>query len=299
MLEGDGVIRGITCCALMLVAEHARAQEVPLTASPSDSPTNATATASPVTVAQAFADAALPAVSRFDVSFGTSIAGGDFGTGAHSRIVSSALGVRYAIGNLRLTGSIPYMNIRTAGVILTGIDGTPVIAKGNTPGARRMTYEGIGDLTLGASYSVPAAPGGLDVEVSGRVKLPTARDSTGLSSGRTDYSIGGQIGKTLGPIAPFVSLSYRVLSDSSRYKLKNGFAGSIGASIVASANLVVLASYHFAESATRVVNDSNELFAGASLLLPGRRFRLTGFATKGLSNGAASASGGIGLALSL
>lgn len=291
------MFRKLVCCSLALATQPAWAQDSSVGTDAPGSPTNGTATTSPSSVAQAF-DTQTAAGSNFDISLGTSLASGHFGAPTRSSILATAPGVRYAIGSLRLTGSIPYMRIRTAGTILTGIDSTPVLVSRATT-SRRMTYDGIGDLTLGASYALPSNPGGLDVEFSGRVKLPTAKDSTQLSSGKTDYSVGVQVGKTIGAVAPFVSATYRIFGDSNRLHLRDGFAGSVGASFITTENLVLLASYHYAERATDLVKDSHELFAGASMLLPGNQFRLTAFATKGLSHGAAGVSGGLGIALSL
>ena len=185
------------------------------------------------------------------------------------------------------------MRIRTAGRIFTGIDSTPVPVLGTPPGPRR-TITGLGDLTLGAAYTLPSSPAGLEVELSGRVKLPTSSDGR-LSSGKTDYSAGVQLTKVFGRVAPFVSGTYRVFGDPRGLNLRNGFAGSAGASVVFG-KVVVLSSYHYAHRASSFVHDSHELFAGASTLLA-ERLRLTAFATKGLSNGAAAVSGGLGLSL--
>lgn len=297
------MIKSFGCCLAVAIAElavggtSALAQDVAAPPAAPDSPSNATATVSPSTVAQALApsDAAVP---NLDISLGTSVAGGHFGATSQAQIVATALGVRYAVGGLRFSASIPYMSIRTAGTILTGIDSTPILVSGTTT-PRRVTRDGIGDLTLGVSYTLPSAPDGLELELSGRAKLPTARNATQLSSGKTDYSLGAQVTKAFGPVAPFVSATYRIFGDSSRFRLKDGFAASVGASITTSGNLVLLASYHYAEPATRLVKDAHELFAGASAAIPNSRFRLTAFATKGLSSGAAAISGGIGLAVNL
>ena len=283
--------------AATLAAAPVSAQVPSPQPSPPDSPTNATATPSPSTVAAAFA-APDDTARNLDISLGTAIAGVDFGGATRSRIISTALGVRYATGGLRLSASIPYMNIRTTGTILTGIDSTPVLVSGTTT-SRRITYHGLGDLTLGAAYTLPLATSNFDVEVSGRIKLPTARDSSGLSSGKTDYSAGLQLTRTIGRLAPFVSATCRIFGDNNRFRLRDGLAASVGASFVASNTLVLLGSYHYAARVTRLVRDSHELFAGGSIVLPGKRLRLTTFVTKGLSNGAADISGGLGISLNL
>ncbi len=265
-------------------------------------PSNATATVSPATVAEAVSrsdtsgeGAGAPA---FAVSLGTSYASGSFGTGQQSRMIATALGARYAIGTLRISASIPYLNIRSRGVIFSGIDSTPVIAAGTRPGAPRVTSDGIGDLTLGAAYALPESGARPEIELSGRIKLPTARDADHLSTGKTDYSVGVQVTKTYGRLAPFVSATYRIFGDPAIINLRNGFAASVGLSAGLGDRVVALLSYHYAESASRLVHDSHELFAGVSAQLPHSRLRLTGFVTAGVSSGAAAESGGLSLSVS-
>jgi hypothetical protein len=152
-------------------------------------------------------------------------------------------------------------------------------------------------MTLGASYTLPPAPGGIEVELSGRVKLPTATKASGLSTGKADFSGAIQLTKLVGRFAPFASVTYRILGDPTGLNLLNGFAASAGTSYIISNNTVLLSSYHYARAASRLVRDSHELFAGASTRLPGSRLRLTGFVTHGLSDGAATTSGGLSVAV--
>lgn len=302
------MIRTMVFIATLAMATEARAADdaAPPVAQPENpgatgSPSNATATVSPVSVADATsrideATASQGDRSSFGISLGTSVAGGDFGSGQGSRIISSAVGVRAAFGALRLTASIPYLDIRSRGVIFSGIDSTPVIVAGST-GGRRMTSDGIGDLTVGAAYTVTTGSGGPEFEISGRVKLPTAARSDNVSTGKTDYSIGAQVTQTFGHVAPFVSATYRVFGDPALIDLRNGIALSAGTAISVGRRTTVLVSYHYADAASRLVKDSHELFAGASTRLPNSRLRLTGFATVGVSKGAAAESGGLSLSI--
>ena len=268
----------------------------------SGTPSNATATVSPATVAGAMTRdddrrSAEEGQSSFGLSIGTSVASGDFGSADRSRIVSTALGARFTTGALRLSASLPYMNIRSRGIVFSGIDGTPVIAAGARPGAPRITVHGVGDMTLGAAYTIQESGAAPEVELSGRIKVPTASDDSQLSTGKTDASAGIQLAKTVGRVAPFVSATYRWFGDTPIVRLEDGFAASAGASVGFGGSAVGLFSYHYAQAATRLIRNSHELFGGVSARLPGSAIRLTGFATAGLSSGAAATSGGISLAL--
>lgn len=291
------MIRTLIGCLVLFASGRAYAQEMP--SSPSTgSPSDTNGTVSAVTVTQAL-DRPDDSIAGPNLSFsvGTSIAHGDFGGASTTQILSTAFGARYSIGNLRFTASVPYMRIRTSGVVFTGIDSTPVIVAPSVPGHRAL-FDGLGDLTLGGSFTATGS-GGTEVELSGRIKIPTATKASGLSTRKTDYSAGVQVTKTFGAIAPFISATYRFFGDPSGFNLRNGAAASAGLSTAVGKASVLLFSYHYAQKVSRLTSDAHELFAGASTALAGDKLRLTAFVTAGLSNGAAAASGGLGLSLRL
>lgn len=287
-------------CAAPAAAQESAAADGYETASLAEarpgSPSNATATVSPSTVPQNM-DRPGAGASGFTLSLGGLYARGDFGADTDTTIVSTALAARYQTGGLRLTASLPWMRIRSRGTLFTGIDSTPVLVATGSGGPRR-TSDGLGDLTLGAAYALPAGRSGTEVELSGRVKLDTATRGSGLSSGRRDYALGVQVTQTAGRFAPFASATYRFLGDSAAFRLRDGFAASAGSSLMLGERSFLLASYHYSERATRLVRDAHELFLGASAALPNTRFRVTGFGTAGLSDGAAAVSGGVALSRS-
>lgn len=295
----------VVCLSLVVSGQaHAAAQEPAQAAAPpiaTGTPTDATATVSPATVAGAASrpDATDAGRTVFELSLGSSLASGDFGTGQSARIISTALGARLALGTFRISASIPYLSVRGRGLIFSGVDSTPVIAAASVPGARTVTHDGLGDLTLGAAYTLREQGDLPEIELAGRVKLPTASSASQLSTGKADGSFGIQITKAFGHVAPFVSATYRVFGNPSSIRLEDGFAASGGASFSIGRAAVLLASYHYAAAASRLVRDAHELFAGLSVALPRSRLRLTGFATAGLSSGAAAESGGLSLSLAV
>ncbi|WP_294392553.1 hypothetical protein [uncultured Sphingomonas sp.] len=284
----------VTAVVVGLILCTPAGAQVQLVADSTGSPSAGTATVSPSSVNEAFARH--DAGDTFGISLGTAYASGKFGADSRSHLWTTALGVRYVRGGLRLNASIPYMRIRSAGTIYSGIDSTPVLVSTTSPGIKQ-TRDGLADLTLGASYIVPLKQDGPELEFSGRVKLPTASNSSGLSTGKTDYSGGVQLTQQIGPVAPFASVTYRMFGDRRDVRLRDGLAASAGTSFVVSDNVVALASYHYSRSATRLVDDAHELFAGASYLVPGTGLRVNGFATAGLSRGAAATSGGLSLSV--
>lgn len=259
------------------------------------SPSSATSTVSPSSVPQAM-ERMEGASTTADISLGTIYAEGKFGTGSKTTILSSALGARVRVGDWALSASLPWMRIRSRSTIFTGIDATPVLVAPLTS-PRKRTADGFGDLTLGASFTIAPAGAPVEVQLSGRAKINTASASSRLSSGENDYALGGDVSFPVGRVTPFASVSYRFLGDTAEYRLRDGPAASAGASYMLGSQSFLLTSYHYSRAATLLVDDAHELFAGASTRINGSRLRLTGFATAGLSRGAADTSAGLSLSV--
>ncbi len=285
---------------------EARSQDASGTASPYDirydvaapvSPSSGTSTVSPSSVPQAM-DRMHASGTLLDVSLGSIYAEGKFGTGSQTMVWSSALAARLRAGNWTFSSSLPWMQIRSRSTIFTGIDSTPVLVATNTRASRRIS-NGLGDLTLGAAYTIAARGAPLEIELSGRVKINTATTGSGLSSGRNDYALGVDVSTPVGRLTPFASFSYRFLGDTDIYTLRDGPAASAGASYALGTGTFLLASYHYSKAATVLVRDAHELFAGASTRLDGTPLRVTGFATAGLSRGAPDVAAGLALSLGL
>ena len=232
------------------------------------------------------------------LSVGGSYSSGDFGGATNTEIWSLPIVARMRIGRLQLSGSLPWMSVKSEGTLFTGIDSTPlVVAPGitSTPSHRK----GFGDLTVGASYDLlDSSRSGFDVQLSGRVKIPTASDRSQLSTGKTDYALGARVSKPVGNVIPYFSATYRIFGDSGPWNLRNGIATSAGASYVWRGRTTLIASYDYARAASPFVRDSHEIFAGLSMPVGSYPLRLTAFGTVGLSQGAPDAAGGLALAAS-
>ena len=238
-------------------------------------------------------------ISHLSLSAGGSAWSGDYGAPTSTEIRAALLNARYAMGDLRLTASLPYMRIKSNGTVFTGIGATPLIVAPTIPMGQRKR-EGWGDLTLGASYRLPLPPStGFDFELTGKVKLATASAASGVSTGQTDYSVGGELSKPMGALVPFVSVTWRQFGDAPGWDLRNGVATSVGASYVFANRMTAVLSYDYAQAASRFVSDAHEIGAAVSIPVYNDRLRLTAFGSRGLSKGAADFSGGLSLSVNL
>jgi len=236
--------------------------------------------------------------SDLSVSLGGSVWSGDFGAPTDTFITSVLLGARYRIGSLRLSATLPHMRIRSDGTVFAGINGAPMFVAPTTQPQNRVR-DGMGDLTLGASYMIDAPRLGFDLELLGRVKFPTASSSSQLSTGKTDFALGASLSKTMGRLTPSVTATYRWFGDTDIWKFRDGFEISAGASYAVTDATIVFLTYDYARATTALISDYHEIIGALSTPVLNDRLRLTAFAGKGLSSGAADVSGGVSLTLRL
>lgn len=234
--------------------------------------------------------------SSLTLSVGGAAWHGNFSAPTDTTISSAIVRTRYQRGGLRLSALVPYMRIESDGSFFAGIGGIPLFVAPQVRPARRVR-EGWGDLTLGASYLLPGGEvRGFDIDLTGRVKLPVASDSSGLSTGKVDYSAGAELSETIGRLTPSASVTYRVFGDNAIWRFRNGVDVSAGGSYALSRTTALLLNYEYVEESSGYITDSHDLLAGASARLTGR-LRVTGYLFKGLSDGAADVSGGASLAI--
>jgi len=223
-------------------------------------------------------DADTAAATQLSFTTGVDYSSGDYGTGIDTKMLVVPLSARLRTGDWRITASIPWLRIDGANVV--GGSNGPIVIDPNAP---RTIRKGFGDVSLSLAYDIPEQNFGLGVQLSGRVKLPTASQSKGLGTGKADFSGAIELSKTYGPVTPFVSAGYRIPGDPAGIDLQNGFVGSAGFSL-ATGRSVVLLSYDYRQSASLLAEDSHELF-GAFTAPVAKKLDFTLYGSAGLSKG--------------
>ena len=228
----------------------------------------------------------------FAVSFSTGVdySSGRYGAAEKTNLLVVPLSVRAKTGQgFAFTATLPYIRIDGPGGVVLGPGGEPLPGVPTTSGKR----DGIGDLSLGASYTLPSS-GPIEIGFGGRVKLPTSPRSKGLSTGKADFSLSTDLTYTAGAVAPFVNLGYRILGDPAGTDLRNGPTASAGATVQLGNSSVLIGSYDYARASSAAAADAHELFGGLSAPVS-KRLNLTGYGVAGLSKG--SPDFGVGLLL--
>jgi len=231
---------------------------------------------------------ALPGHKPFELSFttGADTSVGSYGAFQDTNILVVPFSLRAKKGPFRVSATIPYLRIDGPASIVAagGGQSEPIILNPFLPVPREVR-KGFGDLNLGATWSLPSGlPGGLEVDLSARVKLPTSSRRKALGTGKTDFMVRAEASRPIGIVTPFVAIGYRMPGDPDGFNLKNAVTGSAGASVPVG-DLVAVVSYDFSAASSRFSRSSHSFFAALSGPI-GDRLRLTTYGTVGITEGA-------------
>lgn len=229
-----------------------------------------------------------------ELSSGVEYEEGDFGTDSEVQTITVPTTLRVTTGRLQISATLPYVrmeapaNVRSSG----GLLGLPIIIDPTIPPDGRVRRDGVGDLSLGASYALPVAFA--DLAVSGEVKLPTASD--GIGTGETDFAIGAEIAKDLGGISPFAGVSYTMPGDPQNYSLRNSFAFRGGLAAPIGGRARAYAFYSRAQSLSENVPDQERIVGGVNAGI-GSGLTLGVYGAAGLSDGSPDVGAGLRLGI--
>lgn len=160
---------------------------------------------------------------------------------------------------------------------------------------KRATESGLGDIVAAATYNVVDNPDtGWIIDLTGKVKFPTASDSRGLGTGETDYAVQANVDKYFG--APYVSagLGYRWLGEPRGADFRNVTYGSLGGGYKFSQAASMGGSYDWSTSAIKNGAKPQEVSVYGSYRI-NDHYKLSAVLYGGLSNASPDVGGGFTL----
>lgn len=166
---------------------------------------------------------------KASLTSGFNSSSGYYGTRSKTNIITIPVIGAYETDYWQLKLSVPYISMTTLGGVIPGI------GKGSSKKTSAITtvttQSGMGDVVASASYFVsePSAnsPG---VDVTAKMKLPTANKDKGLGTGETDYAIQLDLFQNMNKWTVFGSLGRKFLGSTADLPLNDIFYGSVGSS---------------------------------------------------------------------
>ena len=228
---------------------------------------------------------------NWEFSTGVDYSIGDYGAETDTEVLYVPATVRARSDRWRVEATVPYLRIEGPGNVVSA-SGSPIFIP---PGTAR-TREGLGDVFLGAGWTVqPAAQGRPSIELVGTGKLPTADDD--LGTGESDASLSLNLNHPAGDkLSLNAGLGYEWLGDPAAYELEDGPIGYVGFSYDRSETFRFGGSVNFRHRVAEGFDDQISASPWATWRFA-PNLALTGYGTIGLTE--ASPDYGMGIQLSL
>jgi len=234
----------------------------------------------------------------FTASIGAEYTTGDYGGGADTDVLYVPISVGLETDSWYVKASLPWLNLSGPGVFL-GED-LPLVrdVRGPTRAADEEV-SGFGDLSLsaGRSFDLDEA-GDWRLDITARVKLATADEADGLSTGEMDYSLAMDLTRNIGDWSVFGGGGYRVNGAPDGRELNDTAFASVGAAYYMSSGTSWGAALDFSQAATAGTDDALEVSSWFSFRLNDST-RLQTYAIAGLTDGGPDFGAGLRLAFRL
>lgn len=170
----------------------------------------------------------LPAVNaagKLQTSIGIDYSTGDYGESVDTDMVYAPLTLKYSEFPWSFKATLPYLSISGPASAIGGSEGIEFIPPesdfdfdfpfpglnipDDTTEDKRVT-SGLGDLLLSAGWALDTLWDSMPfVDLTGKIKLPTADESKGLGSGELDLQLQLDFAYVLGPVTPLFTLGYK------------------------------------------------------------------------------------------
>ena len=237
-------------------------------------------------------DSAAPAVVEqptrsLSVGTGFDYSRGDYGLSEDTEVFSVPATIAYEIPKWIFRASVPFTTIKGPAEVVSG--GTRVGGGGPRPDSD--SESGIGDVLVSATHMLGPVLGPVSMDLTARVKFPTADENKGLGTGATDKYLQADFYQVIKRTIPFATVGYRFLGDSSRYELENGAYASAGAAYLLTDATRVGVSLDWRQRL--IEGGDSAVDAGVFLAHAiGREWNLIGYAVKGTTDASADLSVG-------
>lgn len=182
------------------------------------------------------AEAAKPATIK--IGTGYDYSRGDYGFTQETEVSSIPLNLSYDKDRWALRAGFSYLTIKGPASVAAG--STPVAVPGRPT---TSSQSGFGDVNLSATYHALHQPGELNLDFTGRVKLPTADKDKGLGTGEADEYVQIDLYRSFGSFTPLFTAGYRFAGSSATFPLKDGPYVSGGLAYLVTRGVVVGAVY--------------------------------------------------------
>lgn len=223
---------------------------------------------------------------RFRATTGFDFSSGRYGAEKPTEILYMPVSLQASKGPWTLKADVAWLRVTGPALLLDG--SAEGIANLRTSGAA----SGPGDINLSARYSFEALYGAnLFIDVTARVKVPTADFADGLGTGAWDQSVQVDVARAFGRIVPFAVVGYRFTGAPDGFALRNVVYGTAGVQVSLSDRVASGVYYDVRQSAIRSAPAPQEGTAYVNVKISDR-WSVNAYGVVGFSRNSPAVGGG-------
>lgn len=227
---------------------------------------------------------------KLKITSGLDYSSGDYGDPVDTEIWYAPLTFKYDSLPWIFKVTIPYLRIRGPGTVVGGGD---VIGGG---GLSRTTEEGLGDVVASVTYALPKLGKAWPwIDVTGKLKLPTADEDKRLGTGKTDVTIKLDAFNVYGRWTPLATVGRKFRGGTDTLRLNDTWFASAGLMRKFTKHFTAGLIGDFKEPSSQSSTDVQELMLFSTVKLD-PNWSLNAYAVQGFTQ--SSVDLGLGLQLS-
>jgi len=279
----------------------------------------------------------IPSDASIRISVGGTYSTGQYGAAQSTRVASAPLSARYSNSGFTFRVSVPFVHLEGPGTLIDtpqGRDGGGTLGEDGgsgsddgasgtgsevddcddrpsdddhegqtcpaviptTPATSNRARSGLGDVSMTVGYGFDLGSIAT-LDMSARVKLPTASRSKGLGTGKADVTVSGTLGHDFGQGTLYVTARRRFVGKPVALTLRDTWGLGAGASYRVGEAVTVGVDYDWQQSTTRKRHFS-ELTGWVGLPVA-QQVRLSAYAGAGLNAWSADFVSGLNLTVRL
>lgn len=179
--------------------------------------------------ASIFAQAAFAAIEgKASVATGFDSTSGNYGSSSTTNILTIPVIGKYETESWLFKLTVPYLQVTTLTGVIPGL-GNGGMKKSGAVSA--TTQSGLGDAVLATTYyAIDGDKDTTGLDLTAKIKLPTADKNAGLGTGEIDYAIQADVYQNMDKVTVTASLGRKFLGSSAALPLNDIFYGSVGGS---------------------------------------------------------------------
>ncbi len=187
------------------------------------------------------------------MSLGLDYTSGSYGADENTEILFMPLSLQAEQGPWTVRAVVPWLHVAGPALVLDGGEGGAIGTREDD------SASGMGDISLSLMYSFEELyQYNWFVDVTTRVKIPTANLKDGLGTGEPDAYLQWDVAHAIGPFIPFVTLGHKWTGVPAEFKLRNTVYGSVGLQYSWSNDVATGLSYDYRQSSFKESPDIQE-----------------------------------------